>query len=660
MRAATEILSRLPKYPVVLYGDEPHEPYNRVRLSTWLAGEVSLGELAQPLRRPFGSKVDLRFGYEIVHIDRAAHTVTDSSGNVQGYSKLILATGSSAFKPDIRGIDLDGVYCLRDLNDALALMARRARSHHTVVLGGGLLGLETARAMQRDNTHVTVIEHADRLLARQLDIEASAMLQRRMDELGLDVIVQDGVAEIQGNGRVTGVKLHSRTILACDSVVLATGISPRISLAYEAGLNFGRGITVDDAMRTSDPDIYAVGECVEHRGVLYGLVAPGFEQASVAAAHIAGQHGQYSGSIAASRLKVLGTTVFSMGPMGDSARSTDGTRHIYRNAKDGSYRKILVNRHRLVGALGVGEWPESVRLQSAIGVGERFYPWQTLRFKLSGKLWSSTDTAGAKSWPEHATVCQCTGTSKGKICYAIAQGAQSLEQVSNTTGAGTVCGSCKPLVMDLLGGERKLSTAGWSRGLVATATLSLLLTLMILFAPVISYATSVQASIFLQADDLMSPVTEFIANALSQFELPGHWDEFWRNKLLKQITGFSILALFVIGLLISIRKRLPKLLRIGRYDTWRFAHVILGTCAVLLLVAHTGFRLGHGLNYWLMLCFVGLLAVGTVSGIVVGLEHRLGASIASALRRYSIWIHILLFWPVPVLLAWHIFKGYWY
>lgn len=642
MRVAHEVLSRLPDRSVVVYGEEMHEPYNRVRLSTWLAGDVKLVELAQPLKRPFGSKVDLRFGYEVLSIDRAAHSVRDSSGKVQPYSKLILATGSKPYIPDIPGIELDGVYTLRDMDDALALMARRARSHHTVVLGGGLLGLEAARGMQPGNTRVTVIEHSDRLLARQIDPEASMLLQQRMDELGLHVLVNKSVTAIHGDQRVTGVTLHSGDTLACDSIIVAAGIRPRISLAQQAKLSFGRGITVDDAMRTSDPAIYAVGECVEHRGTVYGLVAPGFEQASVAAADIAGQKGSYIGSIAAARLKVLGTTVFSLGPMGDDARSTDGKRYTYRDSKTGLYRKILIRQHRLHGALGIGEWTETVRLQPAIAAKAHVFPWQVLRFTISGKLWSESDSNSVQAWSDSTTICQCNGVSKGRICDAINSGAVCLEQVASTTGASTVCGSCKPLVMDLLGNGQKLDPTDWYKGLVAAGVLSLVLTLAFLFAPVISYATSVQVKLLTATD--------------ASF----HWDELWRNRLVKQVTGFSILGIFALGLLISFRKRLPRFIRFGRYDTWRFAHVLLGSLALIVLVAHTGFRMGHGLNYWLMSCFVGLLVVGTISGIVVGTEHRLSTPLASQLRRYSIWAHILLFWPVPVLLSWHVLKGYWY
>ena len=642
MCAAQELLRRFPKQPLVIYGEEEHQPYNRVRLSTWLAGEVPLSDLIQPLKRPFGSSVDLRFGYRVESIDRNSHTITDSGGNTERYFKLIIATGSEPFRPAIDGVQLDSVYSLRDLNDATALMARRIRSRHTVVIGGGLLGLESARAMQPSNTNVTVIEHTDRLLTKQLDPAASGLLLEKMQALGLQVVLRAGVSEILGDTTVSGIKLTNGETLACDTLILATGIRPRIELARSAKLAFGRGITVNDAMQTSDPDIYAIGECAEHRGQLYGLVAPGFEQAAVAAASIAGQEGNYQGSVAASRLKVLGTTVFSMGPMGDEARTTDGRAYTYTNQQDGSYRKIVVRRHRLVGALGIGEWPETVRLQSSIAAGERFYPWQIARFLLQGNLFSTQRQGSVRRWPDSAIVCQCTGVNKGKIGQAMAQGACSLAQMQVATGASTVCGSCKPLVLDLLGGQQRLTRVNWSKGLLLTSTVSLLLAIAILFLPVISYTKSVQASL------------------LPSMDAPVHWDLLWRNGWVKQLTGYSILAFFAIGLLISLRKRLPSWLSLGRFDTWRFAHAGLGSLAVLVLVSHTGLRLGHGLNLWLMVCVTGLLLVGALSSLVVACEHRLKPGLSATLKRYFLWSHILLFWPVPVLLAWHIFKGYWF
>ena len=634
MRLAHELLDRLPGRRVVIYGDEQHEPYNRVQLSAWLAGDVDWDSLNQPLRHDAANRVEQRIGYRIAEIDRTAKHVVDTSGHVQPYARLVLATGSSPFVPNIPGIDRDGVYTFRDLDDAQRLMARRVRSHRTVVLGGGLLGIEAARGMQPGNTGVSVIEHADRLLGRQLDEAASEQLKEEIETLGIDVVIGDGVAEVLGEPRVAGVRLRSGREIACDTLIVATGIRSNIALAREAQLAFGRGIQVDDRMRTSDPDIYAIGECAEHRGNVYGLVAPGLEQAGVAAADIAGIDSHYPGSVAASRLKVVGTQVFSMGPVGAGEDPFYGRAHVYRDEANGIYRKILVHRNRLVGAIGIGDWDETVRLQTMIGETRLIWPWQVLRFLRTGRIWSLEDTRDIAAWPASSTVCQCTGVTRGKISDAIACGACDTASVTRATGAGSVCGSCKPLVQDLLGSATPAQPAPMHKALLASAGIALFGALMFLAGPNLPYADSVQQA--------------------------WRWDVLWRDGLYKQITGFSVLGLFAVGLLLSLRKRVRRFDRLGGFDGWRMAHIVLGVLVIVGLGLHTGFRVGSGLNLMLVLSFSVMLLLGALSTGVIALEHRIGGALATRLRRQSVWLHILLFWPVPALLGWHVLKTYWY
>jgi len=634
MRVARELLERLPDQPVVIYGDEMHEPYNRVRLSSWLAGELDWDALAQPLQRPFGTRVEERIGCRIMKIGRGGHYVVDSTGREQPYYKLILATGSSPFIPNIDGIETAGVFTFRDLDDANRLLARRARSHHTIVLGGGLLGLEAARGMQRSNTEVTVIEHADRLLGHQLDQDGSNKLRAEIEALGIALVIGDGVAEVLGGERVSGVRLHSGRLLACDTLIVAAGIRPNIELARNSKLAYGRGIQVDDRMRTSDPDIYAVGECVEHRGRVYGLVAPGLEQAAVAAADIAEIDSHYVGSVAASRLKVVGTEVFSMGPMGAGEDPHYGRAYAYRDEAKGIYRKILVHRHRLVGALAIGSWSETVRLQTMIGRAQPIWPWQVLRFRRSGQIWPAQDTEGVIAWPATAVVCQCTGVTRGDLSEALALGACDAESLAKSTGASTVCGSCKPLVSELLGAGAATERTPLHRQLLIGASTALIASLLILFAPVIPYNDSVQTG--------------------------WQWDRLWRDGLFKQISGFSVLVLLTAGLFVSLRKRAGVLTKLGSFDAWRLTHVVIGVLVIAGLVAHTGLRLGSGLNAALMTSFTFMLVLGALSTAVIALEHRIGGALAQRLRSQSVWLHILLFWPVPALLGWHVFKTYWF
>ncbi len=636
MRTAKEIIKKSPNTSIIIYGDEQQEPYNRIKLSSWLAGDVDWESLLQPLDIPSDCNIEQRFGFKVTNIDIDKKCIYDNSDRKQPYSKLILATGSYPFEPNIPGIHQHGVYTFRNFKDANSLIARRARSHHTVVLGGGLLGIESARAMQKQNTKVTLIEHADRLLSNQLDIDAANILEKEITSLGIELITQDSVTEIFGDNdeRVTGLSLRSGKHIDCDTIILSTGIRPNIELAKRSKLAYNRGITVNDSMQTSQADIYAVGECAEHRNEIYGLVAPGLEQASVAAANIANIKHLYSGSVAASRLKVIDTQVFSMGPMGNSEIQHYGKHYVYKDESKGIYRKILVHRYRLVGAIGIGQWDETVRLQTTIGNAAKFYPWQVIRFLRTGNIWPEDIGNTVSAWPARAVVCQCMSVTRGSISDCIHQGANSVQMVSDSTGASTVCGSCKPLVQELIGSNINKEPASMYRTLTSFSIVTLILSLLFYIAPNLPYATTVQNG--------------------------WHWDVLWRNDLFKQISGFSVLGLFSIGLLISLRKRIRKLDKLGKFDYWRLAHICLGVLVVVTLVAHTGFRLGNGLNFVLMLGFSMMLIAGAISSGVISLEHKLSNAIATRARHLSVYIHILLFWPIPVLLAWHILKGYWY
>ncbi len=645
MRVVADLFALDRKQAIVLYGEEEHLPYDRIKLSSWLAGEVDLDAIEKPYRRPFGASLDERYGVKVVSIDRDSRTVLDSQGNRTSYQSLILATGSTPHIPPVLGIERQGVYTLRDMSDALQLMARRVRSHHTVVIGGGLLGLEAARGMQPTNTSVTIIEHVDRLMANQLDERSGELLKETIEGMGFNVIVGDGIKFIRGTSQVDAVVLHSGRIIECDTVVVATGIRPNITLAQNCGLSIGRGITVDNSMRTSDPHIFAIGECAEHDGEVYGLVAPGFEQAGVAASAIAGVHSHYRGSIVASRLKVIGTQVFSVGPVGYTAHPAAGKSLVYEDPDKGIYRKLLINRDKLQGAISLGDWPQSLRTQGAVSRHDRLYPWQRIRFRRTGNIWSDNAGNSVSSWPESTIVCQCTNVNRGRISETVSQGAQSIEAIGLACGAGTVCGSCKPLLAELSGDTASASEAGTDRarplplGLIAASAAACA---AIVTIPRVPYAETVQS-------------VELFGHSLSW-----HWDVLWRSGLLKQITGFTVLGCIAVASLISVRKRVSKLKSVGEFDSWRTAHLLLSAFALFALLLHTGLRMGSGLNYLLMLTFVLLSVLGVSTGLIQLFGHKLAPGTTAFVRKHSLHWHIYLLWPVPLLLGWHILKGYWY
>jgi nitrite reductase (NADH) large subunit len=631
---AQELLKRDPRHPVVLYGNEPWQPYDRVKLSALLAGEVGYAALINQLAVPEDHRVIQRHGCEVVALDRDACTVADSTGDVQPYANLVLAVGSRPRMPAISGIDRLGVYTFRNLSNAQALLARRVRSRHTVVLGGGLLGLEAARAMQRDHTQVTVIEHSSRLMWQQLDDEAGELLRRHVVSLGVSVLLADGVKEVLGAERVTGVRLASGRTVECDTLVVAVGIIPNVDLAAAHGLSVGRGIRVNDRMQTSDPRIYAVGECAEHRGRTYGLVAPGLEQSAVAAHCIAGGSSRYAGSMAATRLKVIDRPLFSVGAINEVEMTPSLRSVTYTRPESGEYRKLVLDRGRAVGAIVLGQDAGLARIQELVMLKRRVWPWQAARFRRRGDLWRSSSNRCVAQWPSRMVVCTCTGVTRGVLSGAAAAGCGTVEALATATRASTVCGSCRPLLTELLGGAAAVRPATTAfRTLIVVAVLVLAALAGVVGPMVVPY----------------SAVTH----------LTWAWDQLWRDGALKQASGFTLVGLSALLALLSFRKRM-----VGgspaRYGWWRAAHVVLGGAAVLILVAHTGLRMGSNLNWWLMASFAGMLASGATASLVMGLEHRLPASSARRVRTNAVWLHVVWLWPVPVLLTFHVLTSYYF
>ena len=636
VRAAQELSRRGRR--VILFNAERWRPYNRVKLTPLIAGEAEIGAVYFSERFPGPGSVERHDQTTIVDIDRAAHTVTTGRGQVFAYDKLVLALGSHAFIPPIAGADLAGVYAFRNFDDAEKLVARSMAAREVVVIGGGLLGLEAARGMARRGAHVTVVEHESRLMPRQLDEAAGAALKRRIAVMGVEVLTGVRVASIDGTWRVSGITLAGGIKVPADTVVVCTGVRANIQLPKGVGLAFHRGVVVDDELRTSDPDIYAVGECAEHNGTVYGLVGPGFEQAAAAVASITGTPVVYGGSVPATKLKVLGADVFSMGDF-ESAAQIPGVKTItYESAEAGVYRRIFLENGRLVAALGVGPWPESGRLQQAVADRARLPFWAFWSFRRTGRLWRER-AEGAAAMPAGAIVCNCTGVTKGTIDNAITLGATTIDEVRGATSANTVCGTCQPLVMELLGAggaPAKAEPVKWWRWVSAFSAVAVLAALATLLVPRV-------------------PVPD-------SFETGKQLRDLWFNSITKQWTGYALLGITAAAALIGLRKRIGLFKRLGGYQAWRLVHLALGVLAAGALVVHTGFRLGSNLNLALMACFTLMLAFGAVSGLITGGEHKLReADIVGAAdkpRALPLWVHILALWPLPLLLAFHILSVY--
>jgi NADPH-dependent 2,4-dienoyl-CoA reductase/sulfur reductase-like enzyme/bacterioferritin-associated ferredoxin len=631
LRTAQELARR--QIPVVLFNAERWRPYNRVKLTPFLAGEVQIGRVYQADTFPAGAPVTQYNGQTIVSIDREAKTVENQFGRRWRYSKLVLALGSHAYVPPIPGRELSGVFRFRGFDDVEQLVARAMRSRRTVVIGGGLLGLEAARGMALRKVDTVILEHEAHLMARQLDHDGGLLLAAEIQRLGLTIRTGCAVKSIDGQTRVTGITVSNGDQIACDTVIICTGIRSNIELARDADIAVSRGITVDNVLRTTDPDIYAVGECAEHDGHVYGLVAPGLEQAAVAAAHINGESANYRGSVPTTKLKVVGVDVFSMGDVEQLEQRTDLRTIAWSDVTTGCYRRLIVRRMRLVGALGVGAWPEVNRIQQAVRDGALVLPWTSWRFTRTGQLYRNAKAQPVAAWPAAATVCNCTGITRGQLGGAMAGGAATIETLMRETGASTVCGSCRPLLQELLGGNASYSPVFGARTIVLSSILAGLAALLAIFPPAWPFSSSVEAGIGL--------------------------DRLWLDGTVKHVTGFTLLGLSALVAFLSVRKRVRQRW-LGDYRFWRIVHTTFGAAALAVLFLHTGFNLGSNLNQWLMLTFLAVAAVGSVTGVVTAREHVTLAAGKTSRRKALTWLHIIAFWPMPVLLTLHVVTVYAY
>ncbi len=443
-----QILKHAHKFEITIFGDETHVNYSRIMLSSVLAGEKSPDEIVlNSLEWYEQNEIRLRLGVRVTEVDPAAKTVTGNDGSVTPYDKLLLATGSSPLIPSLDWVQKEGVHVFRSLDDTRALLERSRAGAKAVVIGGGLLGLEAARGLQVQGCDVTVVHLMDRLMERQLDATGGGYLKAKMECLGVKVLVNRSTTEILGDRKAAGVAFKEGPSVEADFVVVAAGIRPNTELGRKAGLQVNRGIVVNDYMETSNPDIFAVGECVEHKGICYGLVKPLFEQGKVLAATITGNKGPvYEGSILASKLKIMGVDVFSAGDFNEKAPGTDAVR--YEDPALGIYKKLTLRDGKLVGVILVGDISDSHRYMDWLRSGTDLTKMRRHLLFPAPVEDRGLDTA---QMPDHETVCGCMGVTKGSIIQAIHEkGVNTLSQLKECTRASTGCGSCTELCQQLL------------------------------------------------------------------------------------------------------------------------------------------------------------------------------------------------------------------
>ena len=455
IRAVEELLKIAPdRYAITVFGAEPHVNYNRILLSPVLAGEQTFDEIVLNDRAWYAEHdITLHTGQTVVKIDRRQREVTTAEGLTAPYDRLLLATGSLPFMLPLPGAALDGVISYRDIADTERMIAAADTGRHAVVIGGGLLGLEAANGLTARGMAVTVIHLVETLMERQLDQTAGDLLRKALESRGIEFRVGANTKAILGDdtGRVRAVELADGTLLDAELVVMAVGIRPNTQLAESAGLFCARGIVVNDTLQTFDPRIYAVGECVNHRGTAYGLVAPLFEMARVVANHLA-EYGtqRYTGSVTATKLKVTGIDLFSAGNFnGDD--TTDAI--VLSDPAHGVYKKLVLQDEKLVGGVLYGDTTDGAWYFQLMREGRSV---ANIRDRLVFGERNLGDTghlgqSQAAAMSDEMEVCGCNGVSKGQICRAIKERKLfTLDEVRKHTKASASCGSCTGLVEQIL------------------------------------------------------------------------------------------------------------------------------------------------------------------------------------------------------------------
>jgi nitrite reductase (NADH) large subunit len=614
------------RYNVVVFGEEKRPAYNRVLL-TQCFDKRAADDLLMASREWYEeNQITLLTGDPIVSIDREARLVQAKSGREQNYDKLVFATGSRAFVPSIPGTDLPGVFVYRTTDDISAIQNHAPVCRRAAVLGGGLLGLEAAHALKQLGLETWVVERGSSLLARQLEPEGSALLETHAKSLGLHVCNGYEVERIEAVGLDRWLHFRNGERLRVQMVILAVGIRPRTELANACGLAVHPkgGVVVDDFLQTSDARIFAIGECASHRGRFYGLAAPGYEMAAGLAGNLTGRRRKFQGCEPSTWLKLPGISVATLGDF------QGGSAHLVARG-EGTFRRIALHKNRLVGATAVGEWPEQSRVQERLDRRGRVWRWERARFAKTGRLWRGAVPLPVARWAAHAIVCNCMGVRRQALSDACARGCATADALARATGASTVCGSCRPLLEQLTGSAAPATRILGTRALLVAAILGLIVGGVIAVAPPIPFAESVRQKL---SFDLIS-----------------------NHRLFRQISGFTLVGLVLIGSLLSLRKRLPRF-RWGSVGLWRAVHAALGTLALAALVTHTGFRFGHSLNFVLMTNFVALALLGALAGGVTALEARLPGPSARQLRAFWTGAHIALVWPLPVLVLFHVLVSY--
>ena len=621
---------------IQVIGAEKEPAYDRIHLSEYVETKTADNLIFQPKNWYSENHIDLTLGEKVIKVDSDDKCVYTNKGDRHEYDILVFATGSRAFAPPIDGIDNSKVILYRTIEDVQKIVSLSEGKEHATIIGGGLLGLEAAQAVQKLQLSSTVIHLGGHLMPAQLNPAASTLLKNIVESQGIEVLLKGNTTQIKESHDRLTLTLDDDRTKETDLVIVSAGIRPNSEVAQEAGIKCGirGGIVVDNHMATSVDGIFAIGECALFRGNIYGLAAPGYAMADHLVARLAGDKiAPMQKPDLSTKLKMVGVDVTTIGNA-----LNDGVLIEYKS--EDTYRAVTMTpKGDLVGALGVGDWPEANRIQSLYQEGAVISQKEKDLFIKEGILRDDTgEENSVQQWPDNRILCNCMGVTKGEIVDCFKTCGVDPDAIAKKTGASDVCGSCRPLLEELCNKPPSTPTKPVAiKRLLTLSIIALVGIAAILILPPAPIADSVESWYY-------------------------KIDKLWRSNVVKQITGYAVMLVFLLGLLISLRKRF-KWFRFGHFNRWRVFHALFGVISVITLFFHTGFHFGDNLNYWLMLCFVLINLLGGVAGIVSAIESSGTSELALKMRNYRpilVYLHIILFWPLPILLAFHIAAAYLY
>jgi nitrite reductase (NADH) large subunit len=606
------------RFDITVFAEERLPAYDRVHLGDVLTGRDPRSLLLAGEEWYEQHDITLHLGDPVVGLDLARRLVRSAQGIQLEYDRLVLATGSVPVTPTIKIDDWRGVFVLRTADDVDRLRTTASGARSAVVVGGGLLGLETASTLREAGLDITVIERSKHLMQPHLEPNAAGMLRTLLEGRGIAIRTEVTASAVGQMGDHKYVLLPDGSALEAHLVVLATGARPRDNLGtwglttHEKG-----GFVVNDLLQTSDPHVYAVGECAVFAGRPYGTVAPGYVMAECLAQTLADREVRFRPPAPSVRLKIAGLPVSVAGQVEpDSAPTVVVT--------DGEHRTIRVKDGQLVAATAVGEWRDWERVEDAVRNKRPIPQWRLDRFVRGESLWP--DEPSATGRPDEQLICTCNRVDYGTICTAVRMGCKTVPEIAARTGATTTCGACVPVI------ERIIK----------------------LDAPPLRPAKVSPAWPLLGAVALLAALAVAYGRTFLEHALPWHlpfWDHLLRSPRAQQTTGFSVLGLVVVALFLPLRRKLARLP--GSLGLWRAVHASVGLAATAGLAAHTGLRLGVNANLYLSLAFLALVGAGAVTAF-----WPWGQRPPAAFARGARLLHLALFWPALALLGLHILAVY--